>query len=894
MKPAMRRLLAIGLVAGLVLALSPGADAGQRTRRLSPNPGLFLNVLPAGQGQTTTTADAAKFETTGQRPPHDTDQKQMYEGLPSSNLQLLTDGTLADWYKPESFGVTGGVESSESPRPGVTIKRDSFGVPHIFADSRAHAEWAAGWVGAEDRLFMMDALRHLGKGHLSEFLGPSDANLAMDRGMYLVAGYSDAELTRQAESLKRLGPIGRQVFADGTNYVAGINARIAYDKQHPDAMPAEYPALQIVPEDWSAGDVVAIATLIQAIFAGGGGNELGNALFLQKATARDGARRARALWRDLRAGDDPSSQVSADGVFHYESPAGASAASVAMPDAGTLKAYDIMDTSQENGPAAVGSGSEAALSRGPVGALQVDLQRAGFGMPNGMSNWLAVTANRSATGHPIAVMGPQVSYFSPEILLEEDIHAPGFNARGAAFPGISQYVLLGRGRDFAWSATSGESDMIDTRAERLCNPNGSPATRSSTHYLFRGTCVAMYQRTDSWFAKPTAGGQGAPTQVTMHVRRTRHGPVFATGVVHGHAVAFTTQRSTFFHELDAAIPFARLNAGAVHDAASFLHVMNGVTGSFNWLYVDDRDVAYIHSGKYPIRAPGASTYLPTWGTGRWEWRGFLPFARHVHEVNPAKGWIDSWNNRPAHGWNASDSQWAWGPVHRVVMLQRRLARRVPRGDVMPADMVRIMADAATVDLRGEEDVPLALQILGNSNPGLSQDETILRQWTATGAHRVDRNHDGQYDDQAAVALMDAWWPRMVHSVFRRSLSGLYPRILLPLDDENRAAGLGSSFQGGYYGYLRKAFQMALGQHVAGPYRVLRCADGTLAGCRRALAASLQAAVDALGHDPSTWNAHEHADDIRYSAVGLITLPNSPWQNRPTFQQVVSVSAHRPR
>jgi acyl-homoserine lactone acylase PvdQ len=348
----------------------------------------------------------------------------------------------------------------------------------------------------------------------------------------------------------------------------------------------------------------------------------------------------------------------------------------------------------------------AAVNRGPVGAAQRALAAAGLGMPSGMSNWLGVTADHSASGHPIAVMGPQVSYFSPEILQEEDLHAPGFNARGAAFPEISMYVLLGRGRDFAWSATSGESDLIDTRAERLCEPDGSAPTRNSTHYLFQGTCRAMYARDDSWLAKPTAADPPGtlPAQVTMHVRRTVHGPVFATGVVHGHKVAFVTQRSTFFHEVDTAIPFAQLPTAAVHEAPSFLRVMNGVTGSFNWLYADDQDPAYIHSGKYPIRKAGMSTYLPTWGTGNWEWQGFLPFSQHVTEVNPAKGWIDSWNNRPAHGWNASDAQWAWGPVHRVIMLQRRMASRVPQGNVTPSDVVRMMADAATVDLRGEEDV----------------------------------------------------------------------------------------------------------------------------------------------------------------------------------------------
>jgi hypothetical protein len=34
------------------------------------------------------------------------------------------------------------------------------------------------------------------------------------------------------------------------------------------------------------------------------------------------------------------------------------------------------------------------------------------------------------------------------------------------------------------------------------------------------------------------------------------------------------------------------------------------------------------------------------------------------------------------------------------------------------------------------------------------------------------------------------------------------------------------------------------------------------------------------------------EEIRYSAVGVISLPPMDWQNRPTFQQVVEVA--RPR
>ena len=71
-----------------------------------------------------------------------------------------------------------------------------------------------------------------------------------------------------------------------------------------------------------------------------------------------------------------------------------------------------------------------------------------------MSNALLIGAKHSASHHPLAVMGPQVSYFSPEILMEEDIHGPGIDAEGAAFPGTNLYVELGHGNNYAWSATS--------------------------------------------------------------------------------------------------------------------------------------------------------------------------------------------------------------------------------------------------------------------------------------------------------------------------------------------------------------------------------------------------------------------------------------------------------
>ena len=88
-------------------------------------------------------------------------------------------------------------------------------------------------------------------------------------------------------------------------------------------------------------------------------------------------------------------------------------------------------------------------------------------------------------------MGPQLGYYYPEIVQQIDLHGPGINAQGAAVPGLAMYILIGRTQNYAWSLTSAGHDVRDVFAEQLCEPDGSPPTRASTHYLFNGECRAF-------------------------------------------------------------------------------------------------------------------------------------------------------------------------------------------------------------------------------------------------------------------------------------------------------------------------------------------------------------------------------------------------------------------
>ena len=67
-------------------------------------------------------------------------------------------------------------------------------------------------------------------------------------------------------------------------------------------------------------------------------------------------------------------------------------------------------------------------------------------------------------------------------------------------------------------------------------------------------------------------------------------------------------------------------------------------------------------------------------------------------------------------------------------------------------------------------------------------------------------------------------------------------------------------------------------------------------CRAALWAALDAAgaelVAAQGADPSAWRADATKERIRFTSG--ILADTMRWTNRPTFQQVMSFSGHRPR
>ncbi|MFL5906877.1 MAG: penicillin acylase family protein [Solirubrobacterales bacterium] len=928
----MRRQLAkITTVAALGLLALASPAAAQVQPYGTNDYGGFRNVLPPGQGTSVNGAGLFSFEVNGTLPPHYDDQRLMYQNLIHATPGL-TNAQIGNYYKDGSFGVKpADVARTYMPDPaghsGLTVVRDNYGVPHIYGTTRADVMFGTGYVGAEDRLFFMDVLRHAGRAELSSFAGGS--NRAMDAQQWDVAPYTEHDLQKQFDFADEVyGAEGVKLQQDVTDYVAGINKRIADVQADPvNKMPGEYAALGQTLAPWKITDVIATASLIGGIFGKGGGGELGNAEVLESAIAKYGSvSEGTQAWEDFRRANDPEAPTTVHNgqTFPYQDRPGTDPftnPAVAMPKPGSL-----VDGSPDD------AGAAAPLD-GILGPLR-DL--------TGASNALLVSAAHAQSGHPEIVFGPQVGYFAPEILMEEDLHGPDIDARGATFVGVNLYVLLGRGQDYAWSATSAGQDIIDTFAEKLCEPGGGTPTINSMHYLYKGQCIPIEVLNRDQVILPRGGDTNGLGPYHLQAQRTVHGIVSKRGFVKVNdqdvPVAYTKLRSTYFHEADSARAFSDMNQPSkVQNATDFQHVMSKINFTFNWFYTDDKDIAYFNSGDNPVRATGTDPEFPTWGTGDYDWQGwdpvtdpgsntvaggtniadYTPFDEHPQVIN--QDYLSSWNNKQAPGYRAAEDNYAYGPNHRVQSLNERIEAGISDGKKMSlADLISAMEDGGSVDLRGSQDLGLMLDVIessGSLNPAESDAVSKLRAWVAAGAHRRDNApQDGRYDHSEAIAIMDSWWPKALDAAFKPTLGAdLFDKVHAQLEFDDPPGPTGSAYIDGWEGYVNKDLRDLLGRSVLDPFSRGYCGDGVLAACRTALLSSLDSAIQqAKAHrdqlypeaagcltpgangTPGGGDRQMCHDAIRFTTVGAVSVKPIEWINRPTWQQAVEVQGHRDR
>jgi acyl-homoserine lactone acylase PvdQ len=379
--------------------------------------------------------------------PHSLDQLPLYSGLtPLRGNVSLRD--VFHYYLPMDFRPIGATHFEPVGRTDVTVTYDAYGIPHIKGKTRAGLMFGAGWVMAKDRSLLLTFGRNPARAAVADIPGLDAFSLVTSATPFTPSREAEALVTQQRQELVRAyGADGRQMLRDMANYTDGINA---YYRTNHLPIPGGRP--------FDANDVIAVTAFIGSIFGDGGGTEHENSDLLARFDQRFGVQRGHAMWSDAMEANDPDAPVTTHKYFPYPTLTGGKVRGSVVIDPGSI---DLVSDPRTGARRTMESARRHA------------------------SNWQLVAPGRSATGRPLGVMGPQLGYYYPEIVMQAELRGGGIDAEGIVAP-IAPYVFIGRGKDFAWSLTSADSENEQEFAEQLCNPNGSRPTRASHYYMYKG------------------------------------------------------------------------------------------------------------------------------------------------------------------------------------------------------------------------------------------------------------------------------------------------------------------------------------------------------------------------------------------------------------------------
>jgi len=290
----------------------------------------------------------------------------------------------------------------------VTVCRDSFGMPHIYAGNELDLYRAVGYVMAQDRLWQMDLLRRITTGRLSEVLDPGLVDADQLFRALDFTGKSEEVLSRtDPEIIACL-----EAFSDGVNQ---------FIEKNPRKRSFEFVLLGYEPEPWESIHTFNMIGYMAWGLASGWGEE--SALFRMQQVLTD------TLFRELL----PNLKYHATPVFP-----------------------DFMTSNKE---------LELQSILDDAAGIVEDL---GLQVFRGSNNW-AISGKRSETGMPLMSNDMHLDLMAPGIWYPMHQVVEGkLNVTGVVLPG-APYVICGHNEDIAWGMTNVVVDDTDFYLETI-NP----------------------------------------------------------------------------------------------------------------------------------------------------------------------------------------------------------------------------------------------------------------------------------------------------------------------------------------------------------------------------------------------------------------------------------------
>jgi penicillin amidase len=259
----------------------------------------------------------------------------------------------------------------------VEVRRDRWGVAHIYARNALDLFFAQGFVAAQDRLFQLDLWRRQAAGEMAEVLGPDAVEADRFARLLKYRGDMDAEWNSYSPDTKAIA----------TAFTQGINACVDEFDGKP---PIEFQILGIRPKKWRPEDILGRMSGIYM------SQNFRNEIQRAQLIAALGIERARRL----APVDPPREYTSALSIDE-------------------LKAIDKR----------ILAGYEAATKALAFKPAKTE-----------SNNWV-VAGSRSASGKPLLANDPHRAIALPSLRYLVHLNAPGWNVSGSGEPALPGVAL---------------------------------------------------------------------------------------------------------------------------------------------------------------------------------------------------------------------------------------------------------------------------------------------------------------------------------------------------------------------------------------------------------------------------------------------------------------------
>ncbi|MFD9331703.1 penicillin acylase family protein [Streptomyces sp. NPDC060065] len=638
-----------------------------------------------------------------------------------------------------SFPQTTGEITLDGLSGPVDVKRDSYGIPQIYASSDEDLFMAQGFVQAQDRFYEMDVRRHMTSGRLSEMFGSGtvdDDEFLRTLGWDRVA--KEEYDTKLSDSTKKY----LQAYAKGVNaYLKGKDGK---------DISLEYAALgfenDYKPQEWTPVDSVAWLKAMAWDLRGNMDDEIDRSLM----TSRLGPQQIADLYPEYPYSRNQT--IVQEG--EYDS------ATQSYVQGGSSTTTDSVAGTGLAGDTTAPAGLKSQLS-GLYDVLD-DLPTAVGVNGNGIgSNSWVVDGEHTITGEPLLANDPHLSPSLPSVWYQMGLHCTTVSATcqydvsGYTFAGMPG-VIIGHNQDIAWGMTNSGVDVTDLYLEKLTGDG----------YQVDGKVKPFTTRKETI---KVAGGDSK----TIVVRETDNGPLVSD---RNDELVKVGEKAT----VDSAAPdrgdgygislrWTALDPGNSMDAvfeldkASNWTEFRNASASFdvpsqNLIYADTKgNIGYQLPGKIPTRGEGdGSLPAPGWDS-KYNWTGYIKQAELPYEYNPDRGYIVTANqavvDKDKYPYTLTTD---WGYGTRSQRITDLIESKIKDGGKISTEDMRQMQLDNSSEI-AKLLVPKLLKI-DVDDPDVREAQKLLEGWDYT-----------QDADSAAAAYFNSVWRNILKLAFGNKL-----------------------------------------------------------------------------------------------------------------------------